>query len=157
MRTYVILLSAALFLTAFACKKKTPLPQPIDNAAEYIVFGDGYGECGGDCTHYYMLKDGKLYADSMDIYSGPALFKVAPLPNTKYLIAQPLIAEFPGYLKNNADTIIGCPDCRDQGIFHFEYKENGLLRRWTVDPDSIPTQMQTFVQHVSKVLDSLKK
>lgn len=129
------------------------------NDIDYFSFGSAQGFCQGNCADFFMIKDGAVYPDDIDYYSGSSLkFKSEPLPAEKYKLAKKLIDDFPSYLIKNPDSTFGCPDCADQGGIHIEIMEKGQIKRWHFDTviSSLPAGIREYVQEVSEVIGELR-
>jgi hypothetical protein len=64
---------------------------------------------------------------------------------------------FPEYLLDNPGKTFGCPDCADQGSFHIEVKENGVLKFWHIDTDSNkqPAEIRSYMERMRVILSQL--
>lgn len=147
-----LFLSLSLLLLVGCKKDKT------DTTGGQLVFGTYYGECGGDCAHFFKIKDGALYPDNTDNYYGGTLqFSSTALPNDSFLLAKGLLDSLPQYMLNHADTTWGCPDCVDQGGIHIEYTSGDGVFVWTLDSDtgSLPVETRAYAQRVKDVVRAL--
>jgi len=154
-------LFALLPLIVAGCKKNQE-PEHNCNCVtalpDYISFGRAYGECGGDCAHFYLFKDFALYADDMSQYNGTASFSTTPLASEQLTKALSAVTALP----RNAtygDTTFGCPDCHDQGGLHvsFRIKAGDPMTTWHADTDSTkqPAALRPFFRKVTEVLNQL--
>ncbi len=125
---------------------------------DYFIFGTGYGECIGNCSHYYSINNGKIYSDDMLAAYELMKFSNTPLSNEKYLLAKPLLDSFPQYLKNNPNITIGCPDCVDQGRIYIEFSQNGQIVHWNIDTikSNHPKEIKDYLEKLITILDHLK-
>ena len=124
-----------------------------------LVFGEAFGFCAGDCAHFFQIKDGSLFRDKVDRYTGGELiFEDTPLSNDKYKLAVPLLDNFPEYLKVHPNETIGCPDCADQGGYHFILKSQRESQYWHIDTNtgSQPNEIRTYIEQVKSVLEQLQ-
>ncbi len=132
--------------------------EDLDNI-DYFSFGSAHGFCQGNCADFFMIKDGAVYPDDIDYYSGSSLkFKSEPLTAENYKLAKKLVDGFPSYLIKNPDRTFGCPDCADQGGIHIEIKEKGQIKRWHFDTaiSNLPAGIQEYVQEMTEVIEELK-
>jgi len=144
----------AIILGATSCKKHD------DVKPDYFIFGRAFGMCGGpNCAQIYKVQGGKVYADNMDyyMYTNVFSFSSTPMPAAKYSIAAQAMYSFPVYMTANPDQTWGCPDCHDQGGFHFGWSENGVTHYWHVDTDvnEQPAAIRPYMVQVNNILDQL--
>lgn len=126
---------------------------------EGLIFGVAYGFCAGDCAHFFQIKDGVLFEDKIERYLGDDIsFGDAPLSQDKYNLAKPLVEEFPEYLKEHPNETIGCPDCADQGGYHFIQKKEGESQYWHIDTNTSnqPIEIRAYIEQVKSVLEQLQ-
>lgn len=124
-----------------------------------LVFGVAYGFCAGDCAHFFQIKEGALFKDKVERYAGDDLiFEDAPLSNDKYILAEPLVRDFPKYLIENPNETIGCPDCADQGGYHLILKNEGESQYWHIDTStgSHPQEIRAYIEQLKSVLEQLQ-
>lgn len=124
-----------------------------------LVFGVAYGFCVGDCAHFFQIKDGALFKDKIERYVGEDLaFESTPLSNDKYILAKPLVRDFPKYLKEHPNKTIGCPDCADQGGYHLILQTESESQYWHIDTStgSQPDEIKAYMEKVRTVLEQLK-
>lgn len=127
---------------------------------DYFVFGVAYGFCMSDCAQLYQMKEGKLFADSMDKYPGePLKFLNTPMSDDDYMKAKALLDSLPDYFLQHPDQTIGCPDCADQGGYHLLLRQDGVEHFWHVDTSvgQQPVEIQPFMQQLSAALQELNK
>ncbi|HCM77301.1 MAG TPA: hypothetical protein DIS90_13025 [Cytophagales bacterium] len=154
MSIYRIIILLAVVLALDGCEKNH---EPQQQAA--LIFGMAHGFCAGDCAHFFQLKDGQLFRDVVERYTGsePA-FEVTPMSKDQYEIAKQLIQDFPDYLTNNPNTTFGCPDCADQGGYHLYYKSETAVSYWHIDTslENVPAEIRDYMSKVRTVVDQLK-
>ncbi|MFT3824057.1 MAG: hypothetical protein QM731_09055 [Chitinophagaceae bacterium] len=154
MKYLVTLLLIATIVTA--CHKSSN----DSEQATQLVFGQYHGFCENHCAVFYKLDSGHLYADNLNNYhyGDPPTFSDIPLNNEKFNLAKSLFDNFPAYLKNQPDSSFGCPDCHDQGVIYIQYSENGIVKKWHIDPviSRLPDEIKTYVQQLSTVMTQLK-
>ncbi|MFZ1808245.1 MAG: hypothetical protein WAU36_13530 [Cyclobacteriaceae bacterium] len=124
-----------------------------------LIFGVAYGFCAGDCAHFFLIKDGALFKDNIERYSGDEVyFDGDPLPEDKYVLAKSLLQQFPEYLRERPNETIGCPDCTDQGGYHLILNSNTGSQYWHIDTStaSQPTEIKTYMDQVRTILEQLK-
>lgn len=143
-------------LAALGCSNEK-LAGETDMTGQF-VFGVSYGFCAGDCAHFYRLKDGELFADNMDRFTGDNyVFNSTTLTNEKYQKAKELFDSFPQYLMEHPNETIGCPDCADQGGFHLLRIIQGDTIHWHIDTNSgsQPAEIREYMERVRTTLDEL--
>lgn len=143
----------AFCISMFGCSKKISL-----QSDEYFAFGTARGFCAGNCANFYLIKNGQIFPDDMYYYHDSLTFKTTPLSNEKYLLATQLINNFPDYLKNNPNKIIGCPDCADQGRIYIEQKSNGRKYYWHIDTnvESQPGEIKEYISQLKDIVAQLQ-
>ena len=151
----IILLIVFSILLFLSCHKKKETIQ--NSTPDYLIFGvTASGFCVGpgvDCALIYKIEKGKLYADSMNqLDENHLIFQTNPRPYNDYLIAAPLIDNFPDYLLRNSATYYGCPNCYDQGKIFIQRKDNDVIRKWHLDTSigSMPAEIRAFADSVMK-------
>ena len=125
---------------------------------DYFIFGTTYGFCGGNCTHLFKIKDGRVFPDDMEYFYGNLKFKNTSLSSSKYLLAKPLSDNFPDYLQTHTDTVLGCPDCYDQGMVYIEIKQNLKVSWWKIDTEinSLPLEIRVYIEQMKTVVMDLE-
>lgn len=155
MRTFILILIACVSLSS--CNKDSNDTEKTANS-DYFAFGRAFGECGGEnCAVFYKVKNNQLFADNMEYYTDEMSFKNEALSNEKYLIAKQIENEFPAFLTNSTTMTYGCPDCADQGGFHFEIRKNGVVKTWHIDTkiEEQPPAIKEYIQKVNGAIDEL--
>ncbi|MFN0015129.1 MAG: hypothetical protein ACKVU2_11335 [Saprospiraceae bacterium] len=141
----------ALF-SALSCSKEA------DADFDYFIFGYAHGFCVGNCVTVFKLDDGKLFADDDASYTElatPAIpFQSTSLPSEKVALAKTLQAQIPAALYNEPDGNVGCPDCRDQGLFYVKIKTGGTVREWRIDRDK--QEYAAFCDSIWNTVEQLK-
>ncbi len=153
-RTTTLLLFYIL-LQASSCKKSEHVNGET-GGEEYFAFGIAYGECQGDCAHFYCIQNGQSYADDINYFNrtdNGLQFKNTPLPDSSYKKIKLLSTALPAYLVNHTNQTFGCPDCRDQGLIYIETIINGQKVHWMIDPDESkqPAEIKSYVQQLTEV------
>lgn len=148
-----------LSLVLLACEQDET---PILTHSEYLIFGDTYGFCFGECAYLYKLTDQALFEDDSITRYYPTLeelsFKEMPLPKADFRLAEDLADRFPLALLFNSDSIIGIPDAYDQGGLYLELGRNGDTHWWLLDNDlnNLPKDIQPYAAQVQQVLEALR-
>lgn len=140
-------------LAAFGCKKES-----VTNS-DYFIFGYAYGFCAGNCVTVFKLEGDNLFADDdagyQTLWNNPDIpFQMTSLPAEKVNLAKVLQAQIPAGLYQEPDGNIGCPDCRDQGLYFVKIKTGDTVREWRIDPDS--QEYEVFGEAIRETLDQLK-
>ena len=141
-------------MVSVSCSKKTTFdPNKVDS----FVFGSAYGMCAGDCAKFFAIANQQLFPDTMAYYTGFTGFSSTHLPDAKYQLAKQLVDEFPTYFINHPNTTFGCPDCADQGGIYIELKENGRVKKWSIDTDvsKQPAETKDYIAKLRTVLRQL--
>lgn len=147
-----IILFSFLVLVLFACKKEKTVND------DYLAFGMAYNYCVGNCAHFFLISGNKLYPDDMERYGAePLKFKQTALSNDKYILGKQLLDNFPQYLKNNPDSVFGCPDCHDQGGYHLQLKQGSNVINWHIDADTAyqPAAIRNYIEALKATLAKL--
>jgi hypothetical protein len=150
-----IILLTVLFVLLASCKVKDNTIEP--SQTEYFIFGTGYGECVGNCSHFFQISNSKIYPDDMLGAYTQMKFSSTPLSNDKYLLAKSLLDSLPQYLTNNPNITIGCPDCVDQGKIYIEFKSNGVIIYWNIDTNTkdYPKEIESYITKLKKIVEEL--
>lgn len=150
------LLSIAILSIFFSCKDSTEIKVGTN---DYLVFGEAYGFCAGDCAHFYKINNSKLSKDNLERYTGSEpTFNNAALPEADYAKAIKLLKNFPEYLSKNPNQTIGCPDCADQGGVHLYLNRGGESQYWHVDNniDNQPIEIREYIAQVRLIISQLR-
>ncbi|MEI6408095.1 MAG: hypothetical protein WCR52_01815 [Bacteroidota bacterium] len=139
-------------LCAIACQRNNdvtalapdiPVVQPEDttaNSTEEFVFGiTGWQAIPGkDVARLFKLKNNLLYKDSMMYYFPSYMptinYKTTPLSAEETVLAQKLFTVLPTALLSVPEGSIGCPGCDDTPACNVEITQNGIRRRWVIEP-----------------------
>lgn len=145
-------------LIFFSCKESSI--DPDTNLPDSFIFGTSHGMCLGDCAHFFMLRDSKVFPDQINIYTGNNLkFSDTALEGSKYVIAAKAQSNLPDFFKLMTDSTLGCPDCRDQGAYHIIITKNKVTRTYNIDPDYIENfpALQKYFSDIDTIIAKLKE
>ena len=125
---------------------------------DYLIFGHFFGFCGGEeCIEIFKLESNKLLEDINDNYPWGRDFSFyngnyIVLDHTKFDLVKNLLDYFPDSLLNENNTVIGCPDCVDQGGLYIEYNFNGIRRFWIIDQfkHNVPNYLHDFMDKINE-------
>jgi hypothetical protein len=153
MKTKIYLLIIISIICFTACKKRNTIP--TDNL-NYFTFGKSYYLCSTNCEYYFRISNNKLY--KMERTDRTLKFDFTALPKSKCRIALQLKTDFPEYLLDRPNTVIGQPDNRDQGAINIEIAENGIIKEWKIDPDieNLPVEIRNYISSLSNTIERLK-
>jgi len=153
MKSKILGTAAIITVLLTACNTQNP------QQADYIMFGDFYGMCGGpSCVDYYKIEGGTLYKDELNEYPGNnpnhQFIAYTNAYNTQILHLGSLV---PTGLYSESTTI-GMPDAYDQGGFYIEIHKDGNTQHWLIDRDSanVPTYLHTICDTMSSYLTALE-
>ena len=147
--------SLILFNSCSKSEENTTIKVPVNE--DFIIFGNLFGECLGDCRVLYLLTDEKLYEDSNNPRQEEVSFNNNQLSNEKRNIADTLFVT-PQSLSTNSfsnEDII-------QNIADFDYflqgKLNGVEFRLTYDEIDSTKNIELFEysQNVKRVIEEVK-
>ena len=111
--------------------------KPDQAKLDYLIFGDFYGECGGNgCVDLYKIESEKVYEDTKDTYPGDN-----PVYSGQYTLrsdisfdqVKSLLDKFPEQLLDETETTLGMPDAGDWGGYYVEIVRNNSRRYWLID------------------------
>jgi hypothetical protein len=157
MRTIKVLILGLGILFISSCNKDNETAATAET--KFLIFGHFYGECIGEsCVQTYKLTDTKLYVDLAKNYNGNDL-NFQKMDESKFNQVANLKADFPIQLLDETESVIGCPDCRDQGGIFIQYSNNGIIKSWRIDNDktAIPTYLHPFMEKVNDKIHLLTK
>ena len=149
------MLAVALLLMLSSCEKEDLNLEEGD----YLIFGETYGFCHGNCVHLFKIKGGEIFPDNIDkLHAEDISFQSTPLPFDKYQIASQLVDDFPQHLLENPNETFGCPDCTDQGRIYFELKQNRKVKVWQIDPFSHtqPEEIRDYIKTLQEVMAQVR-
>ena len=142
--TFILIFICSIFL---GCSN-TIDTIPNNSDSTYIKYGTFYGMCAGYCKKDIHISQAILifkktanYLDSRHPDSTKSF--IVPLSEYNELFNSIDFSKF-----QKLDSIIGCPDCHDQGGEWLEIKKNGSIKKVTLGSgDSIP-EIQTFLNKI---------
>jgi hypothetical protein len=126
--------------------------------ADYIMFGDYYGFCAGDCVDYYKIEEGVLYTDQLNEYpSNNNNHSFTVYSNNYNASILDLVNEIPDSIYNEGE-VVGSPDSFDQGGYYLEVHHNGNTTRWKIDKSNqyVPVYLHALcdsMEHYLQVLE----
>ncbi|MCB0449254.1 hypothetical protein [Mariniflexile maritimum] len=126
---------------------------------DYLIFGRFYGMCiGKSCVTNYKLTNSTLFADTNNDYSHTA-FNFVALDADKFGQVNDLMDFFPSKLLNEKETVLGCPDCYDQGGVFIQISKNGVVKSWRIDTNKndVPAYLHSFMDKVNEKMALLSK
>ncbi|GAA4452267.1 hypothetical protein [Rurimicrobium arvi] len=150
-----ILYLCILTLACSGCRKD----QKAAFNPDYFIFGTSYGMCRADCTHLFKVSGGQTYPDSIDRGLTPMYFSSVPLDSAKAAIASEVQQALPASVRySDAEKVIGCPDCRDQGTIYIEYAQAGKVYviRMDTDETAVPADLRAFCNQLQNAITKLK-
>jgi hypothetical protein len=166
-----VLMTLALVYTTACTKSRTTTPEnpgfcltvypPLPDS---VSFGRAHGFCDANCARFFLMinagpDSGRLYPDSMNRYTGTAVFGSTPLSAADYELALDLAKDLrtlPGVCCTT-DTTFGAPDSHDQGGLYISFKMDKVRYNWVVDMDTIqqPAHLRAYFKKVNSVIDEL--
>ncbi len=149
------LLLSLILLTVFAYGCKEDAPTATNEKLEYLIFGRFAGECLGDqCIEIYKLENNRLY-ESEDIYptsstqigNTPYQAGFTEIDNPASFVIDELLSDFPMSLLADSKSVLGCPDCADQGGYFLEISTSSKIANWRIDTDrsAIPAYLSPYL------------
>jgi hypothetical protein len=153
MKTQILLMLTIILL--FSCRKQDDF---LPNNSSYFAFGAYHGYCAGNCAHFYSISSGYLFQDNMERFDGTLKFNSNALTQAKYALALQVKTDFPQYLLDRPNIVIGQPDAHDQGGVYIELVQNGVMKKWTIDPDveMLPVEIRNYISALSNTIEELK-
>jgi len=129
------------------------------NKKDYIIFGHFHGMCiGENCIENFKLTGDTLYEDLKNDYSHTD-FEFVAMNNDKFEQVKNLMDFFPSKLLNEKESVLGCPDCADQGGLFIELSKNGIVKSWRIDSqkEAVPSYLHSFMNKVNEKITLLNK
>lgn len=151
-----LLLLVCVFLSSCS-KNDDDSGIPIPSNVDYIIFGNVYGACTGDCRDLFLLTADHLYEDSNNSPSTEVTFNDQPLAIEKFDKAK-ILFNLPETLLTNsvkAEDII-------QIIADFDYYINGKVNdvEFKIIYDDIDStqnlELYQYSQLVNAVINEIK-
>ena len=145
MKKYTVLTLFAAILLFNSCEKDPPASSSVTK----FVFGFFNGHCQGEkCIELYKLENGHLYEDLDDKYPVGNQYEIGNytlLSTSLYREVSYLRNIVPAELLQMNDTILGCPDCADQGGLYIEYHTDTEDKRWILDQNKfhVPAELHS--------------
>jgi hypothetical protein len=135
----------------------------IDPKEDYLVFGTFYGMCSVNCVNFYLINKGELYQINNHEYPNQQhrfdFSSVTKLSDEKFKSVENLWTQFPTQLKNESQTVFGCPDCADGGGTYLEIAVDGEIKYWYIDNSeaSVPAYINNYAKMVRQAMQSLNQ
>lgn len=121
---------------------------------DYLIFGHFYGFCAGDdCVQTYKLTSTDLFKDYKDRFKD-TVPDFRPMEKDKFEQVKGIMDSFPIRLLDSEKTIIGCPDCADQGGLRIELFKKGKLQSWKIDQskNAVPKYLHDFMDTINNAI-----
>ncbi|MEO1655983.1 MAG: hypothetical protein AAFU64_20755 [Bacteroidota bacterium] len=155
---YTLLFSFCILLTSCADQL-----DPILEPESFLIFGTYYGFCQGDCADIFKLTPDKLFEDQSDYLREMNDFEFTELSPEQFNQTKDILNNFPEeQLLREEASIIGCPDCADQGGIYIVYKMGGVeeksTRVWYIDQSksAVPNYLHPFIDAVKAKVQALQ-
>ncbi len=154
MKKLIWILLPLLFLFT-NCQKDENVP---NEAVEYVVFGQFYGECAGEaCIEIFKIEDGQLFEDTKDNYPSfvnPYEGEYILLDDSLYQLVNDLETKVPDELYSETETVIGQPDAGDWGGYYFEIVIDGIQYHYRIDKatNNLPDYLKDFASDLETYL-----
>jgi hypothetical protein len=146
-------------LIAIVSCDKDETNQPCETFAEdHLIFGTYYGECIGNCSFLFKIKQCQVFEDDMEYYYNEELkFKPDALSVDEYTIAEEALMKFPDELWNEQDTVFGIPDAYDQGGIFIQRNLNGEIKSWNLDTNEevLPAYLAEYASILKTIVFEL--
>lgn len=121
-----------------------------------LVFGTYYGMCHTNCMHIYRVDERTLEKDDSVKYGALDwayyFTPVSRLDESKHALAKKLIAEVPVELLSRNRSVIGCPDCADQGGIFIQAFSGPVSATFKLDVADTDDQTPTVIAFKKKLL-----
>ena len=151
-------ISIILFLSLFLSSCSDNLRSEEDG---YLIFGTFNFFCQSDCSEFYKIENGQLFADNGDEFvdSETLEFNENPMEEAKYLVGKVALDMFPDSLVGSTEMTFGCPGCVDQGTILVVYNDGTETSEWQIDPfeNALPNFLKDYVSEIKKALELLEK
>lgn len=152
-KTGIYLLTCLIIFSA--CGKHDTVPNPNQT----LIFGQRCVVCWFSTSNFYQVKNSSLYQDTTIYHSVPTTYNFSKqLPYSKYLLASPLLNNFPQYLRNDTGGNLACPGCLDGPVMYLEFTDgNNHTVKWDINFDTsfLPAQIRPYIQQVKTVMGQL--
>ena len=138
-----------------------PVQQEAEPTIERLIFGRYSSRCSTDhCASYFLLSEGRLYADTDDGKRKPFPLqgKWEPLSNSEYALAAQLLTSLPDVIWRSEHDTYGAPDAYDQGGYYLEVlRSDGVHRSWRLDVEytEMPEFLWPYTRKLAEVLSLL--
>jgi hypothetical protein len=154
------MLGAAILMLFSGCNDKTDQGlRAIDKDHDFIVFGNIYGECTGDCRELFLVSDVNLFKDAgKNTELKNTLFLDEPLGTDQFLAAAELLHTVPDNLRDNTFKNTDLIDVYADGDNYVYGQINGKSFEIIYDEiDSVANpSLHTYCKTVSEVLDLIQ-
>ena len=145
------------FLLFFNNCQKEALPD-----LDFLIFGQYCNYCVTECVKIYKIEDGQLFKEQelQHFFEPNTLqFNSPALPESKFLISQQLIQEFPMQLLDAEEEVFGLPDAHDQCGLFVHYKRGDTDQYWYIDTveERLPKYLQPYAEQIKKTVQNLEE
>ena len=164
MKNAFYIFSLCVCLTSIGCNDETAKANFDLSTIEYLSFGHLYGFCQGEeCIEIFRIDDKGISEDTTDVYPS----RTESYKGNFVLIAdadpsafESLITQFPEELLNEEETVLGCPDCADQGGYYIVILfKDGINRFWVLDTNksSVPEYAHDYMDLISSAIAKINE
>ena len=156
---YLFILAVAFFMLLSSCSKteEEDMSIKIPENGDYIVFGNTYGACTGDCRTLFLLTKENLYEDSNNSALEEVTFNSEPLSDDKRQIADTLFV-LPQSLMTNSFS----EEALIRNIPDFDYYIRGnvdaveFMLRFNAIDSTIDAELYQYSLLLQKVIDDVR-
>lgn len=147
-----IILILALFAACTKEDARAIRTIPVPESGNYLVFGNQYGACVGDCRELFLLTAENLYQDSDIPNTAELTFNSHPLNAESFKLADTLFHLPTSLISNSVD-----PNAIIQQIADFDYFIQGRINgdEFKLTYDEIDSTINHELYNYSKLLKNV--
>ncbi|OEK05021.1 hypothetical protein [Roseivirga misakiensis] len=140
----ILALTFLFYLVISGCENEN---LPIDS--EYLLFGNFYGHCQGDCFNAFQVDNEKVQSDDADghfTFDQYQFESTRTLDKSAFSEARSLLKQIPSELITSEIESYGCPDCADQGGYFMIFETDNEKQMIIIDTADTNDQSEDIIR-----------
>jgi hypothetical protein len=145
----------------FVIIPKTTKPiflRKINKNTNFVVIGSGSSFCPTNCFSYFKINPYSVISylnvgSNFDLDANNYQFKSLVTEVDFNALVKAIPAEI--IALKGKDKVYGCPDCTDQGVIYFEWREENAITKIRIDPSDTSDQSPAVITFKKLLMDKI--
>jgi hypothetical protein len=145
----------------FVIIPKTTKPiflRKINKNTNFVVIGSGSSFCPTNCFSYFKINPYSVISylnvgSNFDLDANNYQFKSLVTEVDFNALVKAIPAEI--IALKGKDKVYGCPDCADQGVIYFEWREANAITKIRIDPFDTSDQSSAVITFKKLLMDKI--